>query len=113
MANETEKYTGMNLARNVQDFLRLKTMKYEYTATERQEKSGDGNTQIPYYPNQNPKTIFNRIWQFNPKVYLEAEIFTFYISIWFENLQIHICVTCLIIFFQIYGDIIDIEYYVN
>lgn len=50
----------MNLARNVQDFLRLKTIKYEYTATERQEKSGDGNTQIPYYPNQNPKTIFNR-----------------------------------------------------
>lgn len=28
----------MNLARNVQDFLRLKTMKYEYTATERQER---------------------------------------------------------------------------
>ena len=46
MANETEKYTGTNLARNVQDSLWLETIRYEYNATERQEKSGDGNTQI-------------------------------------------------------------------
>lgn len=98
MTSKTEKYTGVNLAGNVQDSLWLKTIKYEYNATERQEKSGDGNTQISYYPNKNPKTIFNRTWQFNANVYLEGETFTFYISILFENLQIRICVTCIIIF---------------
>ena len=37
MTSKTEKYTGVNLAGNVQDSLWLKTIKYEYNATERQE----------------------------------------------------------------------------